>query len=36
LSTVHTILRNRLYTGWFEWNGKLIVDAGVILPRSAV
>ncbi len=22
-STVHTILRNRLYTGWFEWNGKL-------------
>jgi hypothetical protein len=19
-----TILRNRLYTGWFEWNGKLI------------
>ncbi|GAB2178308.1 hypothetical protein DLREEDagr8_38660 [Dongia sp. agr-C8] len=23
-STVHTILRNRLYTGWFEWNGKLI------------
>jgi site-specific DNA recombinase len=24
LSTVHTILRNRLYTGWFEWNGKLI------------
>ena len=24
VSTVHTILRNRLYTGWFEWNGKLI------------
>jgi site-specific DNA recombinase len=24
LSTVHTILRNRLYTGQFEWNGKLI------------
>jgi len=23
-STIHTILRNRLYTGWFEWNGKLI------------
>ena len=22
MSTVHTILRNRLYTGWFEWNGK--------------
>ncbi|MCA8881916.1 MAG: recombinase family protein [Rhodobacteraceae bacterium] len=22
-SSVHTILRNRLYTGWFEWNGKL-------------
>jgi len=22
-STVHSILRNRLYTGWFEWNGKL-------------
>ena len=21
VSTVHTILRNRLYTGWFEWNG---------------
>jgi Recombinase len=20
VSTVHTILRNRLYTGWFEWN----------------
>ena len=24
VSTVHTILRNRLYTGWFEWNGQLI------------
>ena len=24
VSTVHTILRNRLYTGWFEWNGKVI------------
>jgi site-specific DNA recombinase len=24
VSTVHTILRNRLYTGQFEWNGKLI------------
>jgi site-specific DNA recombinase len=24
VSTVHTILRNRLYTGWFDWNGKLI------------
>jgi hypothetical protein len=22
-STVHSILRNRLYTGWFEWNGKV-------------
>ena len=22
-STVHSILRKRLYTGWFEWNGKL-------------
>ncbi|MCR9152189.1 MAG: recombinase family protein, partial [Rhodobacteraceae bacterium] len=22
-STVHSILRNRLYTGWFDWNGKL-------------
>jgi hypothetical protein len=22
VSTVHTILRNRLYTGWFEWNGS--------------
>src|SRR5437660_5450687 len=24
VSTIHTILRNRLYTGWFEWNGVLI------------
>lgn len=24
VSTVRTILRNRLYTGQFEWNGKLI------------
>src|SRR5580692_11964651 len=24
VSTVHTILRNRLYSGQFEWNGKLI------------
>jgi site-specific DNA recombinase len=24
VSTIHTILRNRLYTGWLEWNGKLI------------
>jgi DNA invertase Pin-like site-specific DNA recombinase len=23
VSTVHSILRNRLYTGWFQWNGKL-------------
>ena len=23
VSTVHTILRNRLYTGEFEWNGQL-------------
>ena len=22
-STVHSILRNRLFTGWFEWNSKL-------------
>jgi site-specific DNA recombinase len=22
-STLQTILRNRLYTGWFEWHGKL-------------
>src|SRR5258705_4141229 len=24
MSAVHSILRNRLYTGWFEWNGKVI------------
>jgi site-specific DNA recombinase len=24
VSTVHAILCNRLYAGWFEWNGKLI------------
>jgi site-specific DNA recombinase len=24
VSTIHNLLRNRLYTGWFEWNGKLI------------
>jgi site-specific DNA recombinase len=24
VSTIHTILRNRLYTGWFKWDGKLI------------
>ena len=24
VSTIHTILRNRLYTGWYEWKGKLI------------
>lgn len=24
VSTVHSILRTRLYTGWFEWNGKMI------------
>ncbi len=24
VSTLHAILRNRLYTGQFEWNGKLI------------
>jgi site-specific DNA recombinase len=24
LSTIHTVLRNRLYSGWFEWNDKLI------------
>jgi hypothetical protein len=24
VSTVHSILRNRIYTGWFEWNGKTI------------
>src|SRR6516164_5097098 len=23
VSIVHSILRNRLYTGWFQWNGKL-------------
>src|SRR5262249_23075766 len=23
VSTIHAILRNRLYTGWFEWNSKL-------------
>jgi hypothetical protein len=23
VSTIHSILRNRLYTGWFEWSGKL-------------
>jgi site-specific DNA recombinase len=23
VSAVHSILRNRLYTGQFEWNGKL-------------
>jgi site-specific DNA recombinase len=23
VSTVHAILRNRLYTGQFEWNGKI-------------
>jgi site-specific DNA recombinase len=22
-STIHSILRNRLYTGWFEWNGRM-------------
>ena len=26
VSTVHSILRNRIYTGWFEWNGKMIQD----------
>ena len=31
VSTVHTILRNRLYTGWFEWNGKLIQGKPVAL-----
>jgi hypothetical protein len=25
VSTIHTILRNRLYTGWFEW--RLVVAA---------
>ena len=24
MHSVDTILRNRLYTGWFDWNGKLI------------
>jgi site-specific DNA recombinase len=24
VSTVHSILRTRLYSGWFEWNGKVI------------
>jgi site-specific DNA recombinase len=24
VSTVHTILRNRIYTGWFDWKGKTI------------
>jgi DNA invertase Pin-like site-specific DNA recombinase len=24
VSTVHSILRSRLYTGWYEWNGKMI------------
>ncbi|KAF0119614.1 MAG: resolvase [Xanthobacteraceae bacterium] len=24
VSIVHSILRTRLYTGWFEWNGKMI------------
>src|SRR4051812_15503542 len=24
MSAIHLILRNRLYTGWFEWNGKVI------------
>ena len=24
VSTIHTILRTRLYTGWYEWNGKMI------------
>jgi site-specific DNA recombinase len=32
VSTVHTILRNRLYTGWFEWNGKLIQGKHEALP----
>jgi site-specific DNA recombinase len=22
-STIHTILRNRLYTGWFDWKGRV-------------
>jgi len=33
VSTVHTILRNRLYTGWFEWNGKLIQGRHEALVR---
>lgn len=24
VSTIHTILRNRIYTGWFDWKGKTI------------
>jgi site-specific DNA recombinase len=24
VSTIHSILRTRLYTGWFEWNGKMV------------
>lgn len=24
VSTIHSILRTRLYTGWYEWNGKMI------------
>jgi site-specific DNA recombinase len=33
VSTIHTILRNRLYTGWFEWNGKLIQGRhGALVP----
>ncbi|MGD9883259.1 MAG: recombinase family protein [Reyranella sp.] len=24
VSTIHTILHTRLYTGWYEWNGKMI------------
>src|SRR3984893_1538581 len=24
VSTVHSILRNRIYTGWFKWTGKII------------
>ncbi|MER8809575.1 recombinase family protein [Mesorhizobium australicum] len=47
VSTVHTILRNRLYTGRFEWNGKLIQgkhealvplelwERGLTVPRGA-
>ena len=33
VSTIHTILRNRLYTGWFEWNGKLIQGKHEALVR---